>query len=103
MRYPHREHSTSYADGNNDTHLLPSILLVQDQAKNLTEQIMSLREELATAKQRHQVELWEKDEKFKVSKQRTLEARNMAHQEEVAALTKEWNRERKVKTVQACG
>ena len=63
---------------------------------------MSLREELATAKQRHQVELWERDEKFKVSKQRALETRSAAHQEEVSALTKEWNRERKVKTQMKC-
>lgn len=83
----------TYSNVNDDTRLAG-----QDQAKNLTEQIVSLRDEVATAKQRHQVELWEKDEKFKVGKQRILQARNVAHQEEVSALTDEWNRERKVHT-----
>ena len=65
----------------------------------MTDQITSLREELSSVKQRHQVELWEQGERFKSSKEKTLQARDTAHKEEVAGLTQEWNIERKVRSL----
>lgn len=62
----------------------------------LTESITTLQEELSSAKQRHQVELWETEERFKTSNQRALHTRTTAHKEEVSALMQEWNQERKV-------
>lgn len=70
--------------------------LVKEQAKNLTESITSLQNELSTITQHHQLELWEQQERLKVQSQRALQSRSTAHQEEVTALMKEWNQERKV-------
>ncbi|KAK7500793.1 hypothetical protein BaRGS_00008037 [Batillaria attramentaria] len=55
----------------------------------------SCGEEYQAKMERHQVELWETEERLKASTSGLYNTRTSAHKEEVTALMKEWNQERK--------
>ncbi len=62
----------------------------------MTVQVAALQTELSTLKDQHQVQLSEVEEKLKRSLQKVQSDQDAAHREEIAALTQEWNNERKV-------
>ncbi|XP_041365531.1 golgin subfamily A member 4-like isoform X2 [Gigantopelta aegis] len=68
---------------------------LQEKDKHMLQQIAALQEEITKLKSRHQVELYELEEKFKLTHKKSLIEKEKNHQEEVTALTQEWNCERK--------
>ena len=58
--------------------------------------INQLQSDLTSAQQRHQMELYELEEKLRQSQQKAIVEKDVMHKEEVSTLTREWDIERKV-------
>ena len=70
--------------------------MFQDKDGHLSQQIAVLQEEIHGLKTRNQAELSELEEKLKLTHKKSQQDKERMHQDEVTALTQEWNSERKV-------
>ena len=64
----------------------------------MASKVTELQQEITSLKQKHEVEIWELQEKMKKSHDDNLIQKEVMQKQEVSALTQEWNRERQVGT-----
>lgn len=76
---------------------------LKEQKEDLSSKISQLQQDLMAAKQQHQMELYEMEERLKQVQQRAVQQQEVFHKQEVSALTQEWNTERKAPLLHASG